>query len=115
MAKFKIQDRVYEFDGLYTTEEAMLYWDKAKVGMPDLGEQFRIGNPYVAVTLMYILKRRAGEAVRWEDLVHVPVSEFTVLPADSAPDPAEGSEGTGEAPDPTKDAGTTPASDTTNT
>lgn len=121
MARFKIQDRVYEWDGEYTTEEAMLYFDKAGLGMAEVDEALQRWQPYAVVTLMFILKKRAGEAVRWQDLMHLKVSDFASVadePADGSTDDAvlpSGSEGSREASDPTKAAGTPPGSDTTTT
>lgn len=116
--KFKIQEREYDFDGEYTAEEAMIFFDKAQVGMNELAGAVQRGNPYVLVTLMFILKKRAGEAVRWEDLRHLPLSTFTSIPDEPTAvgdDAADDKEGAGEASDPTEDGGTTPESGTTNT
>lgn len=118
MAKFSIQDRIYDFDGEYTTEEAMLFYDKANIGMAELDAALGRWNPYAIVTLMYILKKRAGEAVRWQDLMHLPVSAFKPVAEEPTPGSegsADGSEEAPEVPDPTGDAGTTPGSGTTNT
>lgn len=114
--KFKIEDRVYDWNGEYTTEEAILIFDKAHIGMAQLDAELERWNPYAIVTFMYILKRRAGENVRWDDLMHLPVSAFQpVIDLPDAGDTQDVAEGSSEAPDPTGDDGTTPESDTTNT
>lgn len=121
MSRFKIEDREYDFDGEYTAAEAMLYFDKAGIGLNELNAALERGNPYVLVTLMYILKTRAGEKVRWQDLMHLPVSAFSSIPDDNdgAADDGETGDGpgerTGETLDPTKDGGTTPEPDTATT
>lgn len=117
--RFKLQDREYEFDGEYTVEEGMLFYDKAQVGMAELSSALNRGNPYALVTLMFILKKRAGEAVRWQDLAHIPLTQFTIIP-DEPPAPGDGDtaddkEGSGEAADPTKESGTTPEPGTATT
>lgn len=112
--KFQIQDRIYDFDGEYTVAEAMLYFDKAKVGMSELYTELRRGNPYVAATFMFILKRRAGEAVRWEDMQALPANSVQPI-VDDADGPAEEDTSAGEPPDPTEASGTTPGPDTTTT
>lgn len=115
MAKFKIRDRVYEWDGDFTLAEAMLFFDRAHVGMAEVQREMVRGNPYVTVTLMYILKRRAGEALRWEDLQDCSVADFQPVPDDDQPEDGEAGEVAGELPDPTKDAGTIPEPDTATT
>lgn len=115
MARFRIEDREYEWDGEYTTEEAMLFYDKANLGMAEVDAALQRWHPYAAVTFMFILKKRAGEAVRWQDLMHLKVSDFAPVidePTDDT-EPATGSEGPREASDPTEAGGTTPEPDTT--
>lgn len=111
MQKFWIEDREYEFDGDYTVEESMLFYDKCGVGMTELNAAFQRGNPYAAATLMYILKKRAGEAVRWQDMLKYKNSDFGLV-EDDVP---EREEPAGEAPDPTQLTGTTPEPDTDTT
>lgn len=116
MARFTIEDREYVWDGAFTTEEALLFFDKANLGMAQVDAELERWNPYAIVTFMYILKKRAGESVLWHDLLHLPVRAFAPVPEEPAAEPgAEGSEGSGEATDPTEGSGTTPGSDTTNT
>jgi hypothetical protein len=117
MARFKIEDREYEFDGEFTAAEAMQFFDRAHIGMAQVDAELERWNPYAIVTFMHILKTRAGEKVRWEDLMSLPVRVFTPVIEDTSsvdgePNPAEGQR---EAQDPTRDAGTTPESDTTST
>lgn len=117
MARFRIEDREYEWDGEYTTEEALLFYDKANLGMAEVDGALQRWHPYAVVTFMCILKKRAGEAVRWQDLLHLKVSDFTPVLDEPTDDTgqAAGSEGSREASDPTEAGGTTPETDTTNT
>ena len=108
--KFEIGDREYEFDGEYTLAETMLFFDKANIGIAELSRELMRGNPYVIVTLMYILKKRAGEAVRWQDMQDYSINDFRQVLADTEEDGdgAAGDDDTaGNGPDPTAEPGTT--------
>lgn len=113
--KFKIEDRQYEFNGEYTVEEAMLYFDKAQVGVAELQANLNRGNPYVVATMMFILKKRAGEAVRWQDMLAFPVMALQFVPEETPAGDESGDDSKGEAPDPTEGTGTTPEPGTATT
>lgn len=81
--RFRIEDREYEFDGEYTVDEAMLFFDKASVGVAELQAALIRGNPYVVATMMYILKKRAGEAVRWQDMGAFPITALQFIPEET--------------------------------
>lgn len=108
--KYEIEGRVYEFDQEYDVEEAMLIYDKVGVGVSEIGDALRRGNPYMLCAMMLIIKRRAGEAVRWEDLRKVPLAKFRVVPEDTTDEASEAT--SGEAPDPTGGPGTSLETDT---
>lgn len=114
--KFAIEDREYEFDGEYTVAEAMLFFDKAQVGIAELQGALQRGNPYAVATMMYVLKRRAGEAVNWQDMQALPVSALRYIPpsVDELNQLVNGDEpaSKGESLDPTEVAGSTPQPDT---
>ena len=111
--KFEIGDREYEFDGEYTLAETMLFFDKASIGIAELSRELMRGNPYVIVTLMYILKKRAGEAVRWQDMQDYSISDFRQVLDDTVDTEGDGDGGAGDddtagnGPDPTAEPGTT--------
>lgn len=107
--KYEIGDRQYEFDGEYTLGETMLLFDKAHIGIAELPRELERGNPYVLVTLMYILKKRAGEAVRWQDMQDYSVTDFrVVVDDDESGDGDAGDDTEGNDADPTEVSGTTP-------
>lgn len=115
MVKYKIGDREYEFDGVFTLEESMWIFDRADVGVSEVVPALNRGNPYVITTFMFILKKRAHEAVRWEDMKYFTVNDFVMLADDTAPAEEDAEPVAGESPDPTEGGGTTPQPDTTTT
>lgn len=114
--KFRIQDREYEFDGEYTLDEGLLFFDKAGLGIAEVPLALQRVNPYAAITLAYILKKRAGENVRWDDLRSIKVSEFvSVFDDDDGEQSGDDQPASEESPDPTREDGTTPEPDTATT
>lgn len=112
--KFRIKDREYEWDGDHTLAEAMLFFDKAGVGVAEVQREMVRGNPYVTATLMYILKKRAGEAVRWQDMQEFSITDLQPV-LEGGEESAEASgeqEPVGDTPDPTEVSGTSPEPDT---
>ena len=112
--KFRIKDREYEWDGNMTLEEAMLLFDKAGIGIAEIAREQMRGNPYVQATMIYFMKKRAGEAVRWQDMASFSLTDVEVVPEDDDEATEDGAPA-GEPPDPTKADGETPESDITNT
>jgi hypothetical protein len=114
--RFTIEGREYDFDRKMEVEEAMVFQDKAGLGMNEIDEALNRGNPYVTVTLIYLAKKRAGEAVRWQDLMKLDLNTFKVLPPQ--PDPGDEGDVPGvpeQRADPTLPDGTTQSGDTTAT
>jgi hypothetical protein len=112
--KYVLGDREYEFDGEIKVEEAMALYDKTNCGLNEMDAALNRGNPYAIAAWMFMLKRRAGDAVRWQDMLKLDVRTFNVI----VPEAADKEEGEGDAvqlPDPTQPDGTTPESATTGT
>jgi hypothetical protein len=112
--KFGIEGRVYEYDGTITVEDAMFIFDKSHVGIVKFNTALLLeGNPHVIAAWFFILKRRAGEAVRWDDMLKLDVRTFTV----THDEPAEGEtpEAAPETPDPTSRSGRTRKAGTSRT
>lgn len=74
--RFTIEGREYDFDRKMTVEEAMVFQDKAGLGLSQIDEELDRGNPYAVTALIYLGKKRAGEAVRWQDLMGLDVLTF---------------------------------------
>jgi hypothetical protein len=88
---------VFDFD--WTLDEAFLLWEKAHLTVAQFGEALKSQNPYAVTALIYFVKRRANELIKWDDIVkNYKFSDFQVAPDDL--DEAEAEEG-GEAEDPT--------------
>lgn len=108
--RFSIEGKEYEFARGLTVEEAMVMQDRAQLGIREFDAALMRGNPYAITVLVLLAKKRAGEAVRWQDLMGLDVLTFVIHAepdSDEAPDEAEGSEGVERAPDPTSRGGRT--------
>jgi hypothetical protein len=104
--RFAIEDREYEFDGKLSVEEAMLMHEKTNgLGLIKFNSELADGNPFAIAAWMFLLKRRAGEAVRWQDMLKLDVNTYKPIfdEIPGAGDSDDGDTGTaGEAaPDPT--------------
>jgi hypothetical protein len=120
--RFTIEGKDYEFDRKLTVEEAMVIQDKAKLGLNEFDPALLRGNPYALCALIYLGKRRAGEAVRFQDLMGLDLLTLTLhydepeqadVPGDeSGGKPREGKQAT---PDPTSRSGKTRKAGTTGT
>ena len=110
--KFEIEGRVYEYDGKISVEDAMFIHEKSGLGMARFNQELLAElNPAAVAAWMYILKRRAGEAVRWPDILKLDMRTFNVHYYEE-PDKTE--EPDAAKPDPTT-PGSTPPDGTTNT
>jgi hypothetical protein len=115
--RFSIEDKEYDFEAKMTVAEAMIVQDKANLGLAEFDPALGKGNPYAIAALMYILKRRVGEVVRWEDMLKLNAMSFKMVP-DELPDPVDGGAGAAVAeksPDPTSTSGRTRKRGTTST
>lgn len=91
---------VYEFDGAeMTVEELRVLSKKGGIGLTAFGIGLRMGNPEAIVARLYLAKRRAGEAVRWEDFDDFQLSR--IVPVPDAEQPAEQDGEADDAVDPT--------------
>jgi len=103
MPKFAIEGKEYEYDGKISVKDSMFIFEKSKVGIAEF--QYAIfgqGNPFAIAAWVYLLKRRAGEAVQWEDILELDLRTFEFI--EDPEDPAKDSEGDSaeeETPDPT--------------
>lgn len=111
--RFSIEGREYDFDRKLEVGEAMIFQDKAGLGTAEIDDALNRGNPYVVVTLIYLAKTRAGEAVRWQDLMKLDINTFKMLPPIKPESNEEGDLTQERRADPTLPDGPTPAGDTT--
>lgn len=141
MPKYTLEGKTYEFDGKMTVKDARFLWEKAQVGIGRLNVALLVeGQPDVIAAFMFLLKRRNGEAIKWEDAdgwdltTFMPVTDDPkqlridreklmervnyideqLATADAVDDEPDPEEVPGEAPDPTRN-GKTRKRATTNT
>lgn len=113
--KFKIEGREYEFDGTLKVKEAMVLQDRAGCGLNEADAALHRGNPYAIAAWMFILKQRAKEVVRWEDMLELDARTFVIVPDEPTGEKPDGDTDQRVPPDPTQLDGTTPEDATTNT
>lgn len=120
--RFTLDEREYEIslDDL-TTEEAELVEKHTGLGIWAFGRGIANGHPAAVHAVVFLAKRQAGEAIRWQDLDKIRIVPIAVQLTTSLLDESgmtAGSDGGGggaAVPDPTpapetpaSDAGTTP-------
>lgn len=115
--KFLIGDREYEYDGKITVADAMFIHEKSGIGIAGLnrallgdGTQAGDGNPHAIAAWCFLLKRRAGEAVRYDDMLQIDITNYRLVPDEvpSAPTQKDAAEKLADdAADPTSPTGKT--------
>lgn len=91
--RFKIEGKEYDWDNSHlSVKEAMEFKDRASLGIQQLNTALTLGDPYATITLVYLAKLRAGEAVRWQDLLTLDIATYEVLPEPTADDGSDESE-----------------------
>ena len=97
----------------------MIVQDKASLGMNEFDQAMLKGNPYAIAALLFILKKRAGEAVRWQDMMKLDIRTFRAVFDEDAENSAESDDDTKGRdevrPDPTSPNGKTRKRATTST
>lgn len=78
--KFSIEGKVYEWSGKFTLTDAFFLKEKAHLTVLQFGPAIEHGDPHAVGVLVYLAKRRAGEAVRWEDLGELEITSFDLVP-----------------------------------
>lgn len=111
MKTFTIEGKTYEWDnGVLTVEEAMLLKDKTGMGLVQWNHGLAMRDGYAEAALIFFAKKRAGEAIRWQDLSGLNLATFAIH--DDEPVAEGEKEGEGEAkkvrPNPTSRGGKTP-------
>lgn len=107
--RISFEGREYDWDGNVTVEEAMFLFDNAHLGLYQLNDALSIGNPYALTALVVMAKKRAGEAIRWQDMLSRDLTSMIRLP-DKIAEPDDVQDEAPMSPDPTL-LGPTPESD----
>lgn len=120
-----VGENKYEFDGKMTVAECIQFKEKSGLGYREIDPAIAKGDIHALMCMTYVMKRRAGEAVKWEDMMKLnpgdlgwtlTEAELAELAAKENPAAAEGQEGNAEKAGPTKrTAGKTPKGDTSST
>lgn len=86
------------FDWDWTLSEAFFLKEKAYLTTSQIGEALKANDPHAVAAFIYIVKRRANELIKWDDIVkNYKFSDFQVVKDELDPDTGEGD----EAEDPT--------------
>src|SRR5690349_15850796 len=110
--RFLIEGREYEYEPKLTVEDAMFIYEKSNVGMAALNHALLVeANPNVIAAWIYLMKRRAGEPVRWQDVLKIDLSTYSVIADDPEEDAETDEEDRTEEANPTSPTGTTPQPD----
>lgn len=67
--KWNAGDDQYEFDGELTVADCINFKEKANLGYREIDPALQRGDIHAMMCMTYILKRRAGEAVPWSDMM----------------------------------------------
>ncbi len=86
MIKFRVGDSDYEYDdGTMTVAEARLIKKHTNYGLRSWAMGLQDMDPDSLVGLVFLAKRRAGEAVRWQDLDDLDITQIA-LSTESGPE-----------------------------
>lgn len=114
ITKWMIEGREYDYDGKILLSDAMFIHEKSGVGVAGinralLGDGSRPGdsNPNAIAAWCFLLKRRAGEAVRYDDMAKIDISTFQPVFEEKPSEDEPTEKSAGEAADPTTRNGTT--------
>jgi hypothetical protein len=105
--KFGFEDREYAFDSTLTVEEGIILKEKAGLGVNEVDHALQKGYADAVAAWVFILKRRAGEAIRWQDLLKRDILTFRIIPDEVADAQGDTEVPSAAAPDPTSLAGKT--------
>lgn len=81
MVHYEIKGEEYPvFDFDWTLEEAFLLKEKAHITISQFGEFLKANDPGAVTALIYFVKRRANELIKWDDIVKsYKFSDFQVV------------------------------------
>lgn len=93
MIKFGLGDSSYEYDDTtMTVAEARIIKKHTEMGLRSWAMGLQDMDPDALVGLVFLAKRRAGEAVRWQDLDNLDIAAITLVAEEDVVDadpPAE--------------------------
>lgn len=114
ITKWLIEGREYEYDGKILLSDAMFIHEKSGVGVAGInrallgdGSQPGDSNPNAIAAWCFLLKRRAGEAVRYDDMAKMAINTLQPVFEEKPSEDEPSAKSAGEATDPTTRNGTT--------
>ena len=108
--QIKVAGEVYDFDDTkLSVKEARTIKELTGLGISQWGEGIRDGDPDALVAMIYLAKKRSGEAVRWRDLDDLDLMNEVDFINDDEGDQADDSDGDEPAEVPTPAAEVKPA------
>lgn len=87
MIKFGLGDTEYEYDDTtMTVAEARIIKKHTAMGLRSWAMGLQDMDPDALVGLVFLAKRRSGEAVRWQDLDSMDIAAISIVPAEDEDD-----------------------------
>lgn len=109
--KFRIEGEDLEFEeDTLTVAEARLIKKHTGMGLKSFAEGSKDGDPDALVAIVFLAKRRAGQAVRWQDLDSLDLAKLEAIS-----ESVDESPGTDVADPPIWPTGETPTDEPTST
>ncbi|MFC3453995.1 hypothetical protein [Amycolatopsis speibonae] len=106
--RFKIDDVEYVYDWALKAKDAIFIQEKAHVAPVDLWPAIDRLDPLAIAAFMFVIRKQAGEAVQWKDVLEHDVMSFEVIQEVDPGDVGEpGSTEEGSGADPTSRSGKT--------
>lgn len=71
MLIWHVEDEKFEYDGQLTVKDLILFKKNSNLGLREIDEALSKGDIHALMCLTYILMRRAGKAVQWDDMMNL--------------------------------------------
>lgn len=122
--RFRIGEDVYEWDDTtLTVAEARVIKKNTGMGLRSFTNGLNDVDPDAIAAMIFLARRRKGEAVRWQDMDDIDLGSFDMLPDEEPSEEDNCVAGDEEVPPtvpepettPDSNDGTTPTNDETNT
>lgn len=69
--RWNVGDEQFDYDGLLTVKDLILFKQKADLGLREIDPALQRGDIHALMCLTYVLQRRAGRAVTWDDMMNL--------------------------------------------
>lgn len=89
MELFEFDGRAYEYDGKLTAGEAVTMYERCELGINQIDHGLAVGHPLAICAWVHMLMKRAGVAVKWDDVLKADIRTFRYVPKEKSEDDAE--------------------------